>query len=196
MNGQGGEPSRHGGLVVVTAGVSTPSSSRLLADLLADETLSSLEGSGISMDTVVIELRDLFEDIAAAFNGTRTERLGEALRLVGDADALIVVSPVFAGSYSGMFKAFFDLLDPTAIVNTPMILGATGGSLRHALVLDHALRPLFVYLRAGVVPTSVFATASDWAAEDSSGTLHDRAQRAAQELAMSLQHTALPALTH
>lgn len=196
IDGQGGQSSHHGGLVVVTAGISTPSSSRLLADLLTEEALSSLAASDLSTDAAVIELRDLFEDIAGAFNGSTTERLQEALRLVGDADALIVVSPVFAGSYSGMFKAFFDLLDPTAIVDTPMIIGATGGSLRHALMLEHALRPLFAYLRAGVVPTSVFATASDWAVEDSSRALHDRARRAAKELAMSLQRSALPSLAH
>jgi FMN reductase len=89
-----------------------------------------------------------------------------------------------------MFKAFIDLLDPASIVGTPTIIGATGGSLRHALMLDHALRPLFAYLRAAVVPTAVFATASDWAGEADSHALHERARRSAGELARALGSSA------
>lgn len=175
------------GLVVLTAGVGTPSSSRVLADLLAEEAASALAASGVPLEPVVIELRELFADIAAAFTGPTSPRLRAALDQVAAADALIVVTPVFAGSYSGMFKAFFDLLDPTAITNTPMIIGATGGTLRHALVLEYALRPLFSYLRAAAVPTTVFATSSDWASADSSQALHERARRAAAELAQAMR---------
>ncbi|MUK02417.1 hypothetical protein GM708_11095 [Vibrio cholerae] len=186
---------RRGGLVVLAAGVGTPSSSRLLADLLAEEAVAALNSTGTPVQPMVIELRELFGDIAAAFSGSRTARLRSALRMVGDADALIVVSPVFAGSYSGMFKAFFDLLDPQELVDKPMIIAATGGSLRHALMLEYALRPLFAYLRAHVAPTSVFATAADWAAEDSSQSLHERAGRAARELALMMARTRVPAVT-
>lgn len=193
--GQTQQQSSNPGLVVVTAGVSTPSSSRLLADLLVDETAGALAVSGAPVHPVVIELRDLFGDIAAAFGGSTSARLREALELVAAADALIVVTPVFAGSFSGMFKAFFDLLDPTAIANTPMIIGATGGTLRHALMLEHALRPLFSYLRAAVVPTSVFATSSDWASADSSRALHERARRAAGELVRAMSRTTVLAVT-
>jgi FMN reductase len=182
------------GLVVVAAGVSTPSSSRLLADLLADDVVAALTAAGTHVEPTVIELRDLFGDIAAAFTGPASDRLEEALATVGAADALVVVTPVFAASYSGMFKAFIDLLDPAAITGTPTIIGATGGSLRHALVLDHALRPLFSYLRAPVVPTTVFATASDWAVEADTQALHERARRAADELARTIGSSAALAL--
>ncbi len=64
------------------------------------------------------------------------------------ADGVIAVTPVFTASYSGLFKSFFDLIDPTALTGTPVLIGATGGTARHSLVLDHALRPLFAYLRA------------------------------------------------
>ncbi len=181
-------------LVVVAAGVSTPSSSRLLADLLADDVMAALAPTGALVEPTVIELRDLFGDIAAAFTGPASDRLRSALATVGAADALVVVTPVFAASYSGMFKAFVDLLDPTAIAGTPTIIGATGGSLRHALVPDHALRPLFSYLRATVVPTAVFAAASDWAVEADSQALHQRSRRAADELARALGSSAALAL--
>ncbi|MDQ0678724.1 FMN reductase [Arthrobacter pascens] len=181
-------------LVVLAAGVSTPSSSRLLADLLAEAAVVGLATSGIPVEPVVIELRDLFADIAAAYSGAVTSRLREAFDRVSAADALVVVSPVFASSYSGMFKAFLDLLDPTAIVDTPTIIGATGGSLRHSLVLEHAMRPLFSYLRAVVVPTSIFATAMDWAAEETTHALRERAQRAAQELTQTVRSSGVPLL--
>lgn len=94
------------------------------------------------------------------------------------ADALIVVTPVFSASYSGLFKSFFDVLDKDALAGKPVLIAATGGSARHSLVLDHALRPLFSYLRAVVVPTGVYAASEDWGAEGLDG----RIERAAGEL--------------
>ncbi|WP_181008696.1 NAD(P)H-dependent oxidoreductase, partial [Streptomyces sp. SM12] len=81
---------------------------------------------------------------------------------VTSADALIAVTPVYNASYSGLFKSFFDLVDPTALAGTPVIVAATGGTPRHSLVLDHAMRPLFGYLRALTVPTGVYAATADW----------------------------------
>ena len=73
------------------------------------------------------------------------------------------MTPVFSASYSGLFKSFFDVLDPDALAGKPVLIAATGGTARHSLVLEHALRPLFAYLRAVVVPTAVFAASEDWA---------------------------------
>ena len=95
------------------------------------------------------------------------------------ADSLIVVTPVFSASYSGLFKSFFDVLDKDALAGKPVLIAATGGTARHSLVLEHALRPLFAYLRAVVVPTGVYAASEDWGAEG----LDDRIERAAGELA-------------
>ncbi len=78
------------------------------------------------------------------------------------ADAVIAVTPVFSASYSGLFKSFFDVLDEDALDGKPVLIGATGGTARHSLVLEHALRPLFAYLRATVVPTAVFAATEDF----------------------------------
>lgn len=166
-------------IVVVSAGLSVPSSTRLLGDRLAEAASASLGQA----DVRVIELRDLAVEIAHVFtNGFPGPGLSDAFDAVTGADALIVVTPVFSASYSGLFKSFFDALsatDPEALTGTPVLIAATGGSVRHSLVLDHALRPLFSYLRAVVVPTGVYAASEDWGAEG----LNARIARAATELA-------------
>ncbi|MBA9047397.1 MULTISPECIES: FMN reductase [Streptomyces] len=168
-------------LVVVSAGLSVPSSTRLLADRLAaavaDRTPVGIE---------VIELRDLAVEIAHQFtSGFPGKALAAAQDAVTGADGLIVVTPVFSASYSGLFKSFFDVLDKDALTGKPVLIAATGGTARHSLVLDHALRPLFSYLRAVVVPTGVYAASEDWGAEG----LPERIERAAQELAALLPKT-------
>ncbi|MFF7928341.1 FMN reductase [Streptomyces mirabilis] len=161
-------------LVVVSAGLSVPSSTRLLADRLAAAT-----GSYTSVDVQVVELRDLAVEIAHNFtSGFPGRALSAALEAVTEADGLIVVTPVFSASYSGLFKSFFDVLDQDALTGKPVLIAATGGSARHSLVLEHALRPLFAYLRAVVVPTAVYAASEDWGAEG----LAERIDRAAGEL--------------
>jgi FMN reductase len=162
-------------LVVVSAGLSVPSSTRLLADRLATATVGRT-----SAEVQVIELRDLAVEIAHNFtNGFPGRSLSAALDAVTEADGLIVVTPVFSASYSGLFKSFFDVIDPEALAGKPVLIAATGGSARHSLVLEHALRPLFSYLRAIVVPTAVYAASEDWGAEGLDG----RIERAAGELA-------------
>ncbi len=102
------------------------------------------------------------------------------------ADGLIAVTPVFAASYSGLFKSFFDLIDKDALTGTPVLLGATGGTARHSLVTEHALRPLFTYLRAQVLPTAVYAASPDWGEQG----LARRITRAGTELARSMSPAA------
>lgn len=176
-------------LVVVTAGLSQPSSTRLLADRLAEATRRRLAEEGREVDTRVVELRDLATDIAGHLvTGFPPPRLREAILTVERADAVIAVTPVFAASYSGLFKSFFDLFEPTALVGTPVLVAATGGTARHSLALEHAMRPLFAYLRATVVPTAVFAAAEDWGGDGDplTDTLPTRIDRAARELAALL----------
>ncbi|MFF4136345.1 FMN reductase [Streptomyces mirabilis] len=166
-------------LVVVSAGLSVPSSTRLLADRLAAAT-----GRYTSVDVQVVELRDLAVEIAHNFtSGFPGRALSAALEAVTQADGLIVVTPVFSASYSGLFKSFFDVLDQDALTGKPVLIAATGGSARHSLVLEHALRPLFAYLRAVVVPTAVYAASEDWGAEG----LAERIDRAAGELARLME---------
>ncbi len=104
-----------------------------------------------------------------------------AIEKVIGADALIAVTPVFSGSYSGLFKSFFDNLDVNALDGKPVLVGATGGSARHSLMLDHAMRPLFSYLHASVVPTGVMAATEDFGTPG----LDRRIDRAAAELVVS-----------
>ncbi|MFK0235674.1 CE1759 family FMN reductase [Streptomyces vinaceus] len=162
-------------LVVVSAGLSSPSSTRLLADRLTAATLGHLDA-----EPEVIELRELATEIARHFvTGFPSARLAAALDAVAAADGLIAVTPVFAGSYSGLFKSFFDVIDKDALTGKPVLLGATGGTARHSLVTEHALRPLFTYLRAFTLPTAVYAASEDWG-EDG---LARRITRAGAELA-------------
>ncbi|MFE0354184.1 FMN reductase [Streptomyces nigra] len=162
-------------LVVVSAGLSVPSSTRLLADRLAAAT-----GRQADVDVEVVELRELAVEIAQNLtNGFPGRRLAAAIDAVTSADGLIVVTPVFSASYSGLFKSFFDVIDKDALIGMPVLIAATGGTARHSLVLDHALRPLFAHLKAVVVPTGVYAASEDWGAEGLDG----RIERAAGELA-------------
>lgn len=165
-------------LVVVSAGLSVPSSTRLLADRLAAAT-----GRRADVEIQVVELRDLAVEIAHNYvTGFPGPQLSAAAEAVQGADGLIAVTPVFSASYSGLFKSFFDVLtvlDKDAISGTPVLIAATGGTPRHSLVLEHALRPLFAYLRAVVVPTAVYAASEDWGADGLDG----RIERAAEELA-------------
>ncbi|MFG2949133.1 FMN reductase [Streptomyces adustus] len=162
-------------LVVVSAGLSVPSSTRLLADRLA-----AAVGRQAEVELEVVELRDLAVEIAHNFtSGFPGRKLAAALAAVTGADGLIAVTPVFTASYSGLFKSFFDVLDKDALAGKPVLIAATGGTARHSLVLEHALRPMFTYLRAVVVPTGVYAASEDWGAEG----LEGRVERAAGELA-------------
>ena len=170
-------------LAVVSAGLSTPSSSRLLADRLTGATVEALRQSGDDATVEVVELREHARQIADHLvTGFPPGGLRGALDTVAGADALVAVTPVFSASYSGLFKTFFDVLDADALAGTPVLLGATAGSARHSLVLEHAMRPLFAYLRAVVVPTAVFAASEDWAGGDGN-SLAPRIERAAGELA-------------
>lgn len=163
-------------LVVVSAGLSTPSSTRLLADRLAAATAEALE----DLEVVHVELRDLAHQLTdQLLTGFPGPELAAAQDAVRAADGLIVVTPVFSASYSGLFKTFFDVLEAGVLDGTPVLVAATAGTARHSLVLEHALRPLFAYLHAIVVPTGVFAATDDFADTD----LDRRVTRAAGELA-------------
>ncbi|SDD55374.1 FMN reductase [Geodermatophilus telluris] len=170
-------------LAVVSAGLSTPSSTRLLADRLTAATVAALRERGEDATVEVVELREHARDLADAFvTGFPNAALRAAVATVTGADAVVAVTPVFTASYSGLFKSFVDVLDDGALTGKPVLLAATAGTARHSLVLEHAMRPLFAYLRAVTVPTAVFAASEDWAGGDG-GELSRRIDRAAGELA-------------
>lgn len=178
-------------VVVITAGLGVPSSSRMLADQLGEATQRDLEAVGAKVSITTVELRELAVDIANNLvTGFAPPALADVLDSVARADALIVVSPVFSASYSGLLKSFFDVMDNTVLDSMPVLIGATGGSSRHSLMLDHAMRPLFSYLRARVAPTAVYAATEDWGSGDSGAPALDaRIVRAAGELAAMINST-------
>ena len=173
-------------IVVVSAGLSVPSSTRLLADRLGDAAASAVEARGAAVEVEVVELRPLAHALADhLLTGFPTGDLADAIAKVRRADGLVVVTPVFSASYSGLFKTFVDVLEPGILDGKPVLVAATGGTARHSMVLDHALRPLFSYLHAVVVPTGVFAASEDFGSTDE-GHLDKRIRRAAVELAALL----------
>jgi len=104
----------------------------------------------------------------ARLTGFANASLRGSTDAITGADGLIAVTPVFSASYSGLFKTFFDVLDKESLTGTPVLLGATAGTARHSLVVEHAMRPLFAYLRAIAVPTGVFAPPRTGAATEAS----------------------------
>ncbi|MDX3192215.1 FMN reductase [Streptomyces sp. MN03-5084-2B] len=172
-------------LAVVTAGLSVPSSTRLLADRLAAATVAA---AGEPVSVSVVELRDIALDITKnLLTGFPSPQLRTAIETVTGADALIAVTPVFTAGYSGLFKSFFDVLDADSLVGKPVLLAATGGTERHSLVLDYQLRPLFGYLKADPVATGVYAASSDWGSGEASGALQRRIEKAGAELASAAE---------
>jgi FMN reductase len=172
-------------LAVVSGGLSNPSSTRLLGDRLTAATVEALKARGDDATVEVVELRAHARDLADNMvTGFPNQALKTAVDTVVGADGLIAVTPIFSASYSGLFKTFFDVLDKDALVGKPVLLGATAGTARHSLALEHAVRPLFSYLRAVTVPTAVFAATEDWAgAGGIDRDLAGRIERAAGELA-------------
>ena len=176
-------------IVVVSAGLGQPSSTRLLADRLTAAVERHLEDAGMTPHVQVVELRDHAQDLTNhLLTGFPSPRLQAAIDAVLGADGLIAVSPIFSASFSGLFKLFFDVLDRDGLAGTPTLIAATGGTARHSLALEHALRPLFAYLNAATVATSVFAAAEDWgtAGVAAEGSLVERIDRAAAELAAAV----------
>ena len=176
-------------LVAVSAGLGQPSSTRLLADRLVAATERHLRDAGIEAVTEVIELRDHAPDLANnLLTGFPSPALQAAIDRVTDADGLIVASPIFNASYSGLFKMFFDVIEHDSLDGRPVLLAATGGTARHSLALEHALRPLFSYLGADTVRTAVYAASEDWgrAGVPADGTLVQRIDRAAGELSRAM----------
>ena len=170
-------------LTVVSGGLRTPSSTRLLADQLATASQAALAAAGVAVDLRHVELREHAHAIAdALLAGFPTGALRDALADVTGADALVVVSPTFQGSYSGLFKSFLDLVEAGSIRGVPVVLAATGGTERHSLVIEHALRPLLTYLGAVTVPTGVYAATADFGGPGAAA-LAARIERAASELA-------------
>ncbi|HEX7162656.1 MAG TPA: CE1759 family FMN reductase [Trebonia sp.] len=189
-------------LVVVSAGTSDPSSTRLLADRTAQRVTALAERRGATVRTRVIDLRGLASDITTALTSQLiTPKLQQAVDALGAADGIIAAAPVYKAGPSGLFTSFFHVLDNDLLIGKPVVLAATAGTARHALVVDDQMRALFAYLRTLPVPTSLFAAPEDWGTSASGagdtgagengggvqGALSKRIDRAAFELVLLME---------
>jgi len=181
MNSPAQEPLR---LAVISAGTSDPSSTRLLSNRLADRSSELAACHGRTVTSSVIELREISADICTALiSQLITPRLQTAITALGEADGIIASTPVYKAGPSGLFTAFIDILDDDLIIARPVVLAATAGTARHALVVDDQMRSMFAYLRALTIPTSLFAAPEDWGDPD----LNKRIDRAAVEFVLLME---------
>jgi FMN reductase len=181
MNSPEAEPFR---LAVVSAGIGDPSSTRLLADRTADRATALAASRGAAVTATVIDLREIAADIATALvSQLITPKLQQAIAVLGEADGIIAAAPVYKAGPSGLFTSFFHVLDNDLVIAKPVVLAATAGTARHALVVDDQMRPLFAYLRAMTVPTSLFAAPEDWG----DPALNQRINRAGRELVLLME---------
>lgn len=174
-------------LAVLSAGVTSPSMTGRLAENLAQATATHLADSGLIAELKIVELRHLAVDLARTLTepGFCSTEVKETQALLARCDGLIACTPVYSAGCSGLFKLFFDLLDQRCLSNRPTVIGATAGSMRHMLVLEHSVRPLLTFLHAPVMPTGVFATRTD-CMDEHLPRLDARIDRAGQELALAI----------
>jgi FMN reductase len=174
-------------LAIISGGLREPSSTRLLADRLEASARAELNALGLPVESAFVDLRPLGRPIMdAMLTGFAASALESAFETVAGADGVIAVTPAFNASFSGLFKCFFDVLPEHALSDMPVLIGATGGTERHSLVLEHALRPMFSYLHAIVSPTGVYAATDDFGAQEGS-SLGQRITKAAADFARLLQ---------
>ena len=171
-------------LVIVSAGTSRPSTTRMLADRIAAGSVEQLREMEVIATVAAVEVAPLAVDVArTSVSGVPSTELQAAIEQIAAADAVIAAAPVYKAGLSGLFKSFVDVLDDDLLIAKPVVLAATAGSSRHALVVDEQMRSLFAYMRALTLPTSVFAAPEDWGAAE----LGERIARAATELAVVVQ---------
>src|SRR6478736_6500517 len=174
-------------LAIVSGGLGEPSSTRLLADRITAAVEAALAGRKLTATVSVIELRRLGRAIMdTMLTGFAPPDLESVFETVADADGVIAVTPAFNASFSGLFKSFFDVLPEQTLWDMPVLIAATGGTERHSLVLDHALRPMFSYLHAIVAPAGVYAATDDFGAQRGSAALSERIDTAARDFARLL----------
>ncbi|AOZ72087.1 hypothetical protein BK816_01235 [Boudabousia tangfeifanii] len=150
-------------VIAINGGLGTPSATKILATQILDSLSRQAGEKGIALETELVNLRNLATAVTNVhLTGLPDSQVEAVLSQLEAADGVVMVSPVYAGSYAGMFKMFMDLVGNERLAGTPVLIGATGGSGRHSLMLDHAMRPLMSSLRAFTMPTGVFAATNDF----------------------------------
>lgn len=177
-------------LVGLSANVQRPSKTRTLVDAVLREA-----GAQVALDARILDFVDAGPGLGAAWTRDQlTPAAREVLAAIESADGLVVGSPVYKGAYTGLFKHLFDLVDPRALAGKPVAIVATGGGARHALVVEHAFRPLFGFFGALQIPTAVYASDADFSGGAlTEAGLRARAAEAGGQLAALLAHRAAAA---
>jgi FMN reductase len=171
-------------LAVVTAGTSDPSSTQLLANRITERTQALAKDHGHDVTVTVVAARELAADITTAITSQLiTPKLQRAIDTLREADGIIAAAPVYKAGPSGLFTSFFNVLDNDLLIGKPVVLAATAGTARHALVVDDQMRSLFAFLRTLTAPTSLFAAPEDWG----DPALNKRIDRAARELVLLME---------
>ena len=171
-------------IVVVNAGVSDPSSTRLLADRATQRVASLAAERGHDVAVQTIDLREVLPELPAALSSQLLgPKFQAAVGALAQADTIVAATPVYKAGASGLFTSFFQVLDNDLLIGKPVILAATAGTARHALVVDEELRALFAYLRTLPVPTGLFASTEDW----NDKALGERIDRAAFEAVLLME---------
>lgn len=148
-------------IVAVSGGLNTPSKTESLVQNILDELAQATP-----INVHFIKLSEIGPLLSGAiYRNQLPERVQNDLAAIEAADALIVGTPVYRASFTGLFKHLFDFVEQTALVDVPVLLAASGGSDRHALVLEHQLRPLFSFFQAQTLPIGVYATDKDFTPE-------------------------------
>jgi FMN reductase len=151
-------PTRPLRIVAVSGSPTQPSRTTALVVEVAERLARGIVG-----EVTTIELAPLLGELG---QGVFRPQIGaaaqEALDTVEAADVLVVGSPAYRASYTGLFKLFFDHVGQYALVDKPIILTATGGSDRHALLVEHQMRPLFGFFQAHTLPLGIFAGEADF----------------------------------
>jgi FMN reductase len=162
-------------VVAVSGSLTHPSRTTALVEAIVEAF-----GRVIPIEPHIITLNSLGPHLAGALTRSKLPAVAEQeLQRIESADLLVVATPVYRASFTGLFKHLFDFVDQYALVDTPVLLAATGGSERHALIIEHQLRPLFGFFQALALPVGVYAHDSDFTDHKiSNEQLTDRIEKA------------------
>jgi len=149
-------------IVGFSGNVQRPSKTRTLVETVIGR-ISDRHSASAAIESEMFDLGDAMPDLLQALGGgALPSKLDLLIERMASADVLVVGSPVYKGSYTGLFKHFFDLVDPLRLAGLPVVLTATGGGDRHALMVEHQMRPLFGFFSAHTIATSIYASDRDF----------------------------------
>ena len=184
-------------IVAVSGSLHSPSKTTVLVHEILEGFATALRsgaGNDLEVETHLIELSDIGREFSGALSRDDLSPVAEdALRRIESATLLIVASPVYRASFTGLFKHVFDFVGQYSLRGTPVLLAATGGSDKHALIIEHQFRPLFSFFQAITLPIGVYASDTDFVDyRIDSQALRDRIDQAIARGLPVVRSTVLP----